>query len=603
MSIGQAPSLPPALQNRGIQIGIAVFVLVLLIAIGIIFWANSSSSLGSYKPLLKGIEQFRAVEIGSFLDKGGIEYEIVQSETGGNTINVREKQYDLAVLRLAGNDALEADDFDLFDKSDWAASGYDKRIKFMRAISGKISRIISRMDGIKNATVHIDLPEKKLFASKKEQPSANVTLQMQPGRILTGSQTAGIINIVRGYKAQIASNNISIVDTSGRVYSSINTAEDGGWEGNNTSQGEMIAVENRVQSYLDSIVGFGKSKVAISMRTLNAKTTRKSTTFLPGAIGTHEYSEEAMGDSAAKEPFKGMADYRYARTRPNPQDEADFRLKKGSDNNIDIPQSGNQSPPSSTKQKGYICSDGDDNCRRNYRQHNFLIKSYPSYEQVITEQPPGNIQQMKVSVVIEENAMPRSVSLPALKRGIAAAADPDLLTSDVEIITRPPLNEVQENPKQKKFFQKILKTPQGSFPWKKILFWIAMVILGIIVLGIVLNLLKGVLGSLGDLFRRRSTTRTQNNNPLDNYNSSPSPRRSPLQAQTPPSPPPPKTPPPPAPTPELAPTQNSSSIPFDLEDELSGGALADDFSFEDDEKKEEQQAQTPQKPAIVIEDK
>ena len=224
MASGQLPpnvQVPEILLNRTVQIAIAAFFVVLLIVGIVLFMVNKGKDLGQYKPLLKDLDQARALEISSQLNSKGLSTEVTAGETGGVTVSVRDKQFDQAALEMAKSDLLLTDDFKLFDKTDWAASDYEKRIKYMRAVSGELSRMVSRMYGVRWGKVHVTIPPERLFTSRyiKDKTSASVMLELEPEHNLTSSQVSSILSLVSGYIPEIETSRISITDTKGHIYS------------------------------------------------------------------------------------------------------------------------------------------------------------------------------------------------------------------------------------------------------------------------------------------------------------------------------------------------------------------------------------------------
>lgn len=576
-----------ALQNRTVQIAIGVVLLIIILAGAILFFVNASKNLGAYRQIVSGLDQGRALEIAAQLKSAGIEANVIANETGGSAVQVREKQYDAAVLELAKSDLLVTDDFKLFDKTDWAASDYEKRVKYMRAIGGETSRLVSRMEGIRWAKVHVTIPPDKVFASRyeKDKTSASVIVELEPGRILNNNQVASILSLVSGYVPELDPSRISIIDSKGRIYSSATNGDESGtftssanWA--STIQSVNSDIERRIQSYLDGVTGTGKSRVAVSTRIINEKVTRNKTTFFPGAIGTHEYSEEALGDAASSQPYVGET---FPAPPPRQINEnyhqssgsemVDSRLKKDLPPNELTSAYSTNNLPSLPNNSRYVCAPNDEICKRNYRRHNFAIHSYPSYEQVMTESPSGTISQVKASVVVESGSLP--ISINQLKEGIAAAAHPGMSPEDVQVVlSNPPAIKEEPSPKNKvSLFGN--KEESKSFPW---LTWI------LIVGGFIVFI--WLLGRLAALFTRKPPPIKEpfRPNPLDGFNNTR--RQEPLIPQE----------PLPTPSPTLAPeeiapplTSSSNDLPFDLEDE---------FALENENNIPRPNSQTPQQPQI-----
>ncbi|HEY9885819.1 MAG TPA: hypothetical protein V6C96_01025, partial [Vampirovibrionales bacterium] len=485
---------------------------------------NSGKDMGAFKTLVRGVDQGRGLEIVALLNKNGLETETTQTDTGGVGIQVREKQYPLAVLVLERSQLLHTDDFSLFDKTDWAASSYEKRVKYMRAVSGQISRMVSRMDGIRWAQAHITLPPEKLFTSRyiKDKASANVMLELEPMRKLSSGQTASIINLVMGHVPELDISQISITDTKGHVYSSKSgdpdsPGYDSGGQLSTLTAAFTSAIESRVQDYLDNMVGFGKSKVAVSTRVTSQKTTKQITTFSSGAVGTRKYSEEALGDAALQysedgsylfkspqpKPVEGMSseegyDARLQKDRPdsgysNIQDTSNNVINNASNNGLDTGR--------------YQCASSDEVCKRNYRKHNLAVQNYPSYEQTQIEAPPGRLERIKVSVVIEEGAIP--VGLNELKSVIAAAADPDMSLNDVEIILRPAIkNNAEPKKKDNLVVEAFNEQVKGGFKW----WWIPIILILIIIVFSIFRAIGSALVGKPKTFRDKVPFKEQQSN-------------------------------------------------------------------------------------------
>lgn len=553
-----SPQLPQALQSRPVQIGIAIAVVVILLVGSILFFSNASKNLGTYKTLLTGIDQGRALEIVAELKTKGLETEIIPAETGGVEIQVREKQYDTAVLEMAKSDLLLTDDFKLFDKSDWASSDYEKRVKYMRAVGGELSRLVSRMEGVRWGKVHVTIPPEKLFTSRylKERTSASITIETEPGRTLSNSQVSSILSMVSGYVPDIEPNRISITDTKGRVYASayIDDESNGGigLNSNLASQNQTASsnIQRRVQDYLDSMLGAGKSNVAISLKLASQKTTKNITTFSPGAIGTHEYSEEALGDAASSAPYVGMAaqnappprevNNAYGYPQSQGMDLVDPRLQKDMPGNrtagslqdeqvrnqnqqmppqMAAPLNGQSQPyayPDPSKQPSpYAETNGlyamgnqggvpqnaqsmtppQDPTRYTCAPNDEACKRNYRKHNFAIQSYPSYEQTMiespagaiqEIKVSVVVEKGSLPVSIGQLKAGIAAAADPSIDPNSVEVVLRPPMPGKEKEAKNKMLF--FGNSEDGSFQW----WWIP---LGLLVFFVIFLLFRGI-GSL-----------------------------------------------------------------------------------------------------------
>jgi flagellar M-ring protein FliF len=86
------------------------------------------------------------------------------------------------------------------------------------ALEGELALSIITIDTVRNARVHLALPERTLFIGRdEEQASASVMLDLQPGRELSQGQVAAIINLVASSVTSMKPDNISVVDQAGRL--------------------------------------------------------------------------------------------------------------------------------------------------------------------------------------------------------------------------------------------------------------------------------------------------------------------------------------------------------------------------------------------------
>ena len=94
----------------------------------------------------------------------------------------------------------------------------------MRAVNGDLSRIISRMTGIKWATVRVNIPEPQLFSQYQAATTSTVQIELpDENEKLTRAQVRSVLNLLVGYVPGLQQNNVSIIDTNGETYSSVET--------------------------------------------------------------------------------------------------------------------------------------------------------------------------------------------------------------------------------------------------------------------------------------------------------------------------------------------------------------------------------------------
>ncbi len=221
--------------NRWVQIGLAVFLVLIIILIGVGFFVRHNSaqklksedgkqqhSLKNYKyvPVFESITPMDAAQIRKVLSYENIPFESIRD---GRVVNISvPKEYaDQVKLKMAQLGLPEGGivGFEIFDESAGLGStDYDRRIKYIRAVSGELSRIISTMENINSARVQIVMPEKTLFG-EKVPGSTSVILNVSDGVVVTDEQIKGIMHLVASSVENLIPENVTVIDNRGNILS------------------------------------------------------------------------------------------------------------------------------------------------------------------------------------------------------------------------------------------------------------------------------------------------------------------------------------------------------------------------------------------------
>jgi flagellar M-ring protein FliF len=148
---------------------------------------------------------------------------------------------------------------ELFDKQDFGTTSYVQRINYQRALQGELVRAINTLTAVKKSKVILALPEKKTFLEEGGKASASVVVELYPGKILTDDQVRGITNIVGSAVEGLSPDQVTVVDSFGKMLSSHKNE-------NSSVSTELIeaqhrveqAVEAKVEEILGKVVGGGK---------------------------------------------------------------------------------------------------------------------------------------------------------------------------------------------------------------------------------------------------------------------------------------------------------------------------------------------------------
>lgn len=139
----------------------------------------------------------------------------------GKTVAVPKEKADDARLGLAVKSlpAGGSVGWEIFDTSKLGTTDFDRRIQFIRAISGELSRTIMRIEAVQDARVQIVIPQTSLFQVTEVPVTASVLLQLKTGRQISKEQVNGIVRLVASSVENLRPENVTIIDVFGNVLS------------------------------------------------------------------------------------------------------------------------------------------------------------------------------------------------------------------------------------------------------------------------------------------------------------------------------------------------------------------------------------------------
>lgn len=124
------------------------------------------------------------------------------------------------ILAMKGLPAGGAKGFELLDESaTLGVTEFDKRIRFLRALSGELEKTIIQMDAIERAKVQIVLPEERLFSVTRPPVTASILIRAAAGFEVSDTIVFGIIQLISKSVENLQPENVTVVDTNGAVMS------------------------------------------------------------------------------------------------------------------------------------------------------------------------------------------------------------------------------------------------------------------------------------------------------------------------------------------------------------------------------------------------
>jgi flagellar M-ring protein FliF len=243
---------------------IAVVLTFLIIGALLVHWARKPDM----RMLYHGLSPEEAAKITDKIGEKSIPYEL---KDGGTTIYVpKEQVYQLRLdMAREGLPMGQQSGYRIFDDEKIGVSPFVQNVNLKRALQEELAKSIQMIDGVIHARVHIVSPESTiggLFTSEAEKTTASVVLRLRPGYSLSASNVAAITNMVAGSVEGLKPENITVVDSQGRLLS--NSLEYTATNGAGTVADYKERVEQslarKVEDMLATVLGPGRAAVRVS---------------------------------------------------------------------------------------------------------------------------------------------------------------------------------------------------------------------------------------------------------------------------------------------------------------------------------------------------
>ncbi|GHV42134.1 hypothetical protein FACS1894187_24220 [Synergistales bacterium] len=252
-----------------------------------VFWAGRTS----YEPLYAGLEVNDQAAIVAYLKENNIPYQL---DSISNAILLPQGQIYEARLALAqeGLPKGTSTGFEIFDDSKMGMSEFQQKIAYIRAREGELQRTIAQLDSVEFSKVSIIIPEERLFLAQQRPSTASVLLKLRAGSQLGSPQIKAILHLVSRSVDGLLPENVTIVDTTGRILSDL-VGEDLIYSFDSGNSVKSIQrdlerqrekeMELRVRQMLEQVFGPGSVSVRVTMDLDFDKISRSSREYYPNA--------------------------------------------------------------------------------------------------------------------------------------------------------------------------------------------------------------------------------------------------------------------------------------------------------------------------------
>jgi flagellar M-ring protein FliF len=247
-------------------------------------------------PLYSNLSPTETGTIKQSLDAKGIQSEIAD---GGATIKVPEENVDSLKVQLAAEGLPKSGSIDYSFFSQNAGLGTtDNEFNVIKldAMQTELANLIKGIDGVQDAKVMINLPEKGIFVSDKDaEASASIVLNTKPGFQFREDQITGLYQLVSKSVPNLPTDNIVIMNQYFE-YFDLNKEK-------NSLTGSSFATQNDVKKQIERDV---QRQVQMMLGTLMGQD--KVVVSVSADIDfTQENREENLVEPVDKENMKGIA--------------------------------------------------------------------------------------------------------------------------------------------------------------------------------------------------------------------------------------------------------------------------------------------------------
>ncbi len=283
------------------------FLAGVALLIGTLVLVASTVRTTNYLPLFTGMNPVDAGEIIQILKEDKVPYQLTENGTAilvpSNV--VYETRIKLATAGLPRGGTVG---FELFNQNSLGTTDFERKLKYNWALQGELTRTIREMREVEDARVHIVLPERSLFVSEENPPTASVLLRLKPYVKLTEGQIKGLVNLVAYSVEGMKPENVTILDSNGNILSeSLNFDQAIPLNGDTIitqlriKEATEKRLEDRVKTMLERVFGLGKVVTRVNAELNFAYKESLAETFAPvvdeaGVVRSEqEYTENYTG--------------------------------------------------------------------------------------------------------------------------------------------------------------------------------------------------------------------------------------------------------------------------------------------------------------------
>lgn len=277
-------------------------------------WAGWWLLRTDYAVLFSELKPQDAAVLSAELERQKVPFQLAD---GGATLLAPAAQVPQLRLKLMGKELPlhGVVGLELFNHADFGMTEFAQKINYQRALQGELTRTILALQEVREARVHLALPEQGLFRQATARPKAAITLTLRRGQLLRPQQVSGIQRLVAAAVPGLSPAEVTVVDQQGLALSRAPDAEP---EVAGTGRMDMKRevedhLSRKAGAVLEQAFGPGQAlaSVDVSLQFDQVRVTTED--VLPagggrgGPAGVLVRERESVRDTAAPEPRDGRS--------------------------------------------------------------------------------------------------------------------------------------------------------------------------------------------------------------------------------------------------------------------------------------------------------
>lgn len=239
---------------------------ILAVVLGGMVMLSMGGQATSYQVLFSSLSQEDAAEVVAKLKEQRIPYDL---DMNGSVIRVPSEKVLETRLSLAGEGVPRGGGvgFEIFDRNSLGTTDFVQKMNYQRALQGELARTIRQFQQIQEARVHIAAPTESVFIEDQKPPSASVSVKLRGSAQLEPKQIQSIVNLVASAVPGLTDENITVVDTAGRLLFRKRGGELGQMSDSQLEyqQGVEKGLRDKLETMFEEVVGAGKAIARVSV--------------------------------------------------------------------------------------------------------------------------------------------------------------------------------------------------------------------------------------------------------------------------------------------------------------------------------------------------